>query len=109
MLELVTPVLIRRSNLTGRLLVLQDLLHLVRGVVRLGCEGALGHLHAQDVWHHVGSEPSHQRCAARGVVSLTVVEQEPVHLETGVKAIIIIITRDLQKLFHTLIFCNIES
>lgn len=67
--------------------MLQDLLHLVCSIVWLGGEGALRHLDPQDVFHHVGSEPPHQRRAARGVVSLTVVEQQPIHLESEVMCV----------------------
>ena len=61
--------------------MLQDLLHLVTGIIRLGGEGTLRHVNAYDVCHHVGPEPAHQRCAARGVMGLTVIEKETIHLE----------------------------
>lgn len=53
------------------------------GVLGLGGEGSGRDLHAQDVFDHVGPEPAHQRGAAGGVVGLSVVEEEAVHLRTG--------------------------
>lgn len=61
--------------------MLQDLLELVAGVVRFGNEGILGHLHTQDVGHHVGSQPAHKWGTAGGVMCLPVVEQKPIHLQ----------------------------
>lgn len=61
--------------------MLQDLLKLMAGIIRLAGEGTLWHLDAQDICHHIGSEPADQWCAARGVVGLLVVEKKPIHLE----------------------------
>lgn len=61
--------------------MLQDLLKLMAGIIRLAGEGTLWHLDAQDICHHIGSEPANKRRAARGVVGLLVVEKKPVHLE----------------------------
>ncbi|TNN79835.1 hypothetical protein EYF80_009872 [Liparis tanakae] len=69
-LQLVAAAAVGRPHFARRLLVLQDLLQLLAGVLGLGGEGSRGHLDAQDVGHHVGAEPAHQGGAARGVVGL---------------------------------------
>lgn len=63
----------------------QDLLHLMAGVLRLGCEGPFRNLDAQNVRDHVGTKPTDQRSAAGSIVSLSVVEEETVHLHPGIK------------------------
>lgn len=55
------------------------------GVLRLCSEGSYGNLYAQDVVDHVGAKPAHQRGAARGVVGLSVVEEEAVHLQPEIQ------------------------
>lgn len=64
-------------------LALDDLLELPPGVVRLGREHGGGHSEPQDFGDHVGPEPAHQWGAARGVVGLLVVEEQPVNLWAG--------------------------
>lgn len=64
-------------------LALDDLLELPPSVVRLGCELGGGHSDPQDLRNHVGPQPAHQRGAARGVVGLLVVEEQPVDLRAG--------------------------
>lgn len=64
-------------------LALDDLLELPPGIVRLGREQGGGHAEPQDLGDHVGPEPAHQRGAARGVVGLLVVEEQPVDLRAG--------------------------
>lgn len=61
----------------------QDLLKLVTSVLRLDCEGSFGNLDAQDVRDHVGAQPADQRGGAGGVVGLSVVEKETIHLQEG--------------------------
>lgn len=55
------------------------------GVLGLGGEGSYGNLYAQDVGDHVGAKPAHQRGAAGGVVGLSVVEEETIHLQTEIQ------------------------
>lgn len=55
-------------------------------IFRFGGEGTLGNLYTQDVSDHVGTKPAHQRGAARGVVSLPVVEEETIHLESEIRS-----------------------
>lgn len=65
----------------------QDLLQLVAGVLRLGCEGSYRNLYAQNVRDHVGPKPANQRGAPGGVVCLPVVEEETIHLQPEVENI----------------------
>lgn len=80
-LQFISAILICGPNFCGCFLVLQDLLKLMAGIIRLAGEGTLWDLNAQDICHHIGSEPANQWCASRGVVGLLVVEKKPVHLE----------------------------
>lgn len=64
-------------------LALDDLLELPPGIVWLGREQGGGHAEPQDLGDHIGPEPAHQRGAARGVVGLLVVEEQPVDLRAG--------------------------
>lgn len=82
MLQLVAAVQVPWPDMVGGLLVLPDLGQLVAGILGLGGEGPHWDLHAQDVDHHVGPQPAHQRGTAGGVVGLPVVKQKSVHLRT---------------------------
>lgn len=80
-LQLVASALVSRPDLAGGFLVLQDLLQLMAGVFWFGGEGSFGNRHPQDVRHHVRAEPANQRGAAGRVVSLSMIEEKPIHLQ----------------------------
>lgn len=80
-LQFVASASVCRADFTRCLFVFQDLLQLVACVLRLAGKGSYRNLYAQNVRDHVGTKPTNQRGAAGGVVSLSVVEEQTIHLQ----------------------------